>query len=185
MYPNSGNTLPETRFAFWNYDTDKKGWYVYGMGATSPDRREVIPNPGVSIYEFTGAMVSDPGPPPVSGPHPGGPKKGEPVDPSTGLFVYQLTDLSLPDVLPLSVTRTYRPGDTVSRDFGLGTTHTFQIYVIGDTFPYTYQDLILPDGRRIHYVRVSSGTSYTDAVYKATSTDTEFYGSTIYSSRAC
>src|SRR6266852_700468 len=180
IYPNSANTLPGTRFAFWNYDADKKGWYVYGMGATSPDRREVIPNPGVSIYEFTGAMVGDPGPAPGSGPHPGGPKNGDPVDPSTGLFVSQRTDLSLPDVLPLSVTRTYRPGDTVSRDFGLGTTHNFQIYVIGDTFPYTYQDLILPDGGRIHYVRVSSGTYFTDAVYEATSTDTEFYGSTIF-----
>ncbi len=179
IYPNLHSTPPGTQFSFWNYDADQKGWYVYGMGRTSADGREVIPNPGVSIYEFTGAMVGDPGPAPGWAPHPGGPRPGEPVDPSTGLFIYNLTDLSLPDVIPLNVTRTYRQGDTVSRDFGLGTSLNYEVYVRGDQNPYTYQDVILPDGGRIHYIRVSPGTGWTDAVYQATGTSSEFYGSTI------
>jgi RHS repeat-associated protein len=180
IYPNSGNTLPGTQFAFWNYDADQKGWYVYGIGTTSPDRMEVIPNPGVSIYEFSGAMVNDPGPPPPKGPPPGHhPPKGDPVDPSTGLFVYQSNDAYLPDVIPINLTRVYRQGDTVSRDFGMGTSHNYEVYLVGDKNPYTYQDLILPDGGRIHYARISSGTSWTDAVYQHSTTATEFYGSTI------
>jgi hypothetical protein len=45
--------------------------------------------------------------------------------------------------------------------------------------PYTYQDLILPDGGRIHFPRVSSGTSWTDAVYQNTSSPGKFFGSVL------
>ena len=44
---------------------------------------------------------------------------------------------------------------------------------------WTEVDLILPDGKRIHYVRTSSGTSWTDAVFEHTATPTAFYKSTI------
>ena len=44
---------------------------------------------------------------------------------------------------------------------------------------YTYADLILPDAGRIHYTRVSSGTSYIDAVFEATSSPGAYYGSKI------
>ena len=40
----------------------------------------------------------------------------------------------------------------------------YDIFLVGDVSPYTYQDLILPDGGRIHYSRTSLGTSYSDAV---------------------
>jgi RHS repeat-associated protein len=181
FYPNPSHFLPGTRFAFWNYDADQKGWYVYGQGSVSPDRAEVIPDPGVVIYELTGAMVGNPGPPPGSGPPPGGgpPRGGDPVDLSTGLFVLEHVDFSLPDIIPVVFRRTYRQGDMVSRDFGIGTTHNYGIYLTGDKFPWTYIDLILPDGGRIHYARISTDTTWTDAVYSHIATPTQFYGSTI------
>jgi RHS repeat-associated protein len=180
IYPNVRNKLPGTRFSFWNYDPDQKGWFVYGAGSVSSDGKDVVPDPGVSIYEFTGAMDGGSGGGPPGGPPPGGKGKGgDPVDASTGLFVYEHGDFYLPDVIPINVTRTYRQGDTTSRAFGLGTTISYDIFPVGDQFPYTYMDLVMPDGGRVHYYRISSGTGFTDAVFMHTSTPTKFYGSTI------
>ncbi len=187
FYPNSYKYPPGAVSNFYNYDADAKGWYVYGQGRVSPDRSQVVPNPGVVVYEFTGAMVSNPNNAP---PPPGHDRRGEPVDLLTGLFVYSKTDLVLPDVIPLVLTRAYRPNDYISRAFGIGTNHNYDIFMVGDNnlgpFPegYTYQDLILPDGGRIHFTRTSPCSvngycSFGDAVYTATSTTTDFYGATI------
>ncbi len=190
-YPNSFNYPPRTIFDFWNYNADDKGWYVYGHGAVNADRTQVIPNPGVVIYEFTGAMVSLPRNAPAVGPphDPVDPPSGDPVDPATGLFVYNKTDLVLPDVIPIVLTRTYRPNDPTSRAFGVGTNHTFDMFTIGDgsSFPegYTYQDLILADGSRVHFSRTSPCTlangvcDFGTAVFTATSEPTSFYGAAI------
>lgn len=180
IYPNFIGSRPGTRIDFWNYDPTEKGWYIYGQGTVSPDAKQIIPDPGVVIYEFSGAMVSSPTNAPTDGPPAGsGPKDkdGEPVDLSTGLFVYERTDLVLPDTIPISLTRTYRQSDTVSRPFGIGMTHPYEIFMIGDTRPYTFQELILPDGARIHYNRISPGTSFSDAVYEHTSSQTGFFKS--------
>ena len=85
----------------------------------------------------------------------------------------------LADTLPINLTRTYRPRDTVSRPFGIGTTHPYEIFLVGDIFPYTFQDLILPDGGRVHYDRISPGTGFSDAVYEHTDSPSVFYKSTI------
>ena len=180
IYPNFINSRPGTRIDFWNYDPTEKGWYVYGQGTVSADAKQIIPDPGVVIYEFSGAMVSSPTNAPSNAP-PGGTgpkdKDGEPVDLSTGLFVYERTDLVIPDTIPITLKRTYRQSDTVSRPFGIGMTHPYEIFMIGDTRPWTYQELILPDGARIHYDRISPGTSFSDAVYEHTSTQTGFFKS--------
>jgi len=180
IYPNSHNALADTPFTFWNYDADQKGWFVYGMGHVTPDRKEVVPNPGVSIYEFTGAMDGGPNNGPPNGRPPGGPPPpGDPVDPTTGLFMYQHTDSYLPDVIPITVTRTYRQGDTTPRAFGIGTSVSYDIFPVGEDQTYSYMDLVLPDGGRIHYTRISAGTSWSNAVFLHTGTPTKFYGSTI------
>lgn len=195
IYPNYTHLLPGTRVNFWHYDPDERGWYIYGQGTVDPAGRQVVPDPGVTVYEFTGAMVSLPSNAPPDGPPPGGcgqgggpvdchtggclSQGGDPVDCYTGLFLLQRTDLSLPGTIPISVTRTYRPRDTVSRAFGIGTNHLYDIFTVGDTFPYTYQDLILPDGGRIHFQRTSPGTGFLDAVYEHTSSPTEFQGAVI------
>src|SRR5207244_11914252 len=130
------------------------------------------------VYEFTGAMVADPGFAPPEGPPPtdkGKPdvgKGGEPVDLFTGLLVVEKTDLVLSDVLPIVLTRTYRPRalyqavDGSSRPFGIGTSHPYEMFLVGDRSPYTFVEIILPDGGRLHYDRISPGTSFEDAMYE-------------------
>jgi RHS repeat-associated protein len=179
-YPNWRRAKPGTQFDFWNYDPENKGWYVYGEGAVSKDGGSVVPNPGVEIYEFTGAMLGSPGSAPPAGGPAGDPSTGgDPVNLSTGLFVYNKTDLAISDILPLTVQRTYRPNDNQSRAFGIGTSHGYEMFLVGDTSAYAYQDLILPDGSRIHFYRISSGTSWTDAVLAHTGSRTGWYGAKI------
>ena len=176
IYPNFMNATPGTRIDFYNYDATEKGWYVYGRGTVTPDGRRIVPDAGVVLYELSGAMVANPNNAPPEGP----PeceecKGGDPVDLSTGLFVYEQTDLIVRDTLPISLSRTYRPRDTVVRPFGIGATHPFEIFIVGDIFPYTFADVIMPDGGRIHYNRISPGTGFSDAVYEHTETPSAFY----------
>lgn len=97
------------------------------------------------------------------------------VDLHSGLFVLRQTDLFVPDVMPLVLTRTYRPWDSNVRAFGAGTNHPYDICPTGTRFPYTYQDLNLEDFRQIHFPRISKGTGYADAVFRHSDTSSEFY----------
>ena len=179
-YPNYTAQAVGTRMDFWHYEPEDRGWYVYGRGEVEPSGRQVIPDPGVGIYEFTGAMISTGGTPPSSWPTPGGPSGGDPVDLASGLFVMNKTDLVLRDVLPIALTRTYRPGDTTSRTFGIGSTHAYDLRLWRpSTSNYDDVALILPDGGRIEYDRIDGGTGFLDMVQTHTSGPTAFYGSVI------
>jgi YD repeat-containing protein len=180
IYPNFMNLSPGARVDFYNYDATGKGWYVYGKGTVTPDRRQIVPDAGVVLYEFSGAMIASPSSAPPEGPPPGSCcRGGDPVDLSTGLFLNENTDLALADSIAVTLTRTYRQRDTLSRAFGIGSSHPYEMFLVGDTFPYTFLEVILPDGGRVRYTRISAGTSYSDAVYEHTSTPTTFYKSTI------
>jgi RHS repeat-associated protein len=190
FYPNAYGYPPGTAYNFWNYDPDKRGWYVYGQGRVSADRSQIIPDPGVLIYEFTGAMVAVPGVAPGVGPSAGGGSSGgDPIDLGTGLFVYRKTDLTLRDVIPIDLTRVYRPGDSTSHAFGIGASMAYDMFNVGDNSNspegYTFQDLILADGGRIHFQRTSpcTGTNgycdFTNAVYEQKSSPTGWFGATI------
>jgi RHS repeat-associated protein len=182
IYPNYRREGSGTRFDFWHYDPEEKGWYTYGKGTVAEDQRQIVPDPGVSVHEFTGAMVALPSTVPGNGPAACNcASDGDPVDLGSGLFVFSRTDLVLPDTIPIALTRTYRPQDTISRAFGIGTTQHFEMFLVGDTNPWTYIDLILPDGARIHYDRISPGTSWSDAIYEHTTTPSMFYKSRIVS----
>jgi RHS repeat-associated protein len=155
----SFNSPASTRFNFWDYDADTKGWFVYGHGNVSPDLSEVVPDAKTVIYEFTGAMVSQR----TNAPAPSGPDGkggGEPVDLATGFFMYQKTDLVLSDVTPIAFKRIYRSSDPISRAFGIGSSHDYDMFLVGDSISspegYTYQELIMGDGRRIHFSRTNS-----------------------------
>jgi len=178
FYPNTYHNPPGTPYDFWNYDATGQGWYVYGLGKVSPNGQSIVPNPGVFIYGFTGAMIGGVGAPPTYPPPCDasvsccGQSCGDPIDLGTGLFVYTHTDLSLPDVIPLSLTRTYRQGDPTSRAFGIGTAHPYDIFLWS---PNAGTDiyLILPDGGRIHFTETGSSS------WECTSDPTSFYGATI------
>lgn len=182
FYPNAENLPPGSPFNFWNYDATGKGWYVYGQGQVTADGKEVVPNNGVEIYGFSGAMVGNPPYPPwwpTPGGGSGGGSGGDPVDLHTGLFVYNKTDLYLSDVIPIELTRTYRQGDSNSYGFGIGMMSNYDIYLVGDGSTYSYIYLILPDGGEVQFDRVSSGTGWTDALYKALSVPGKWYDAQI------
>ena len=177
VYPNFTNSLPGTRIDFWNYDPEGKGWYVYGQGTVLPNGVQIMPDPGVVLYEFSGSMVATPAIAPPEAPKVCNPESscGEPVDASTGLFVYEKTDLAVADSLPINLTRTYRSRDTQMRPFGVGASHPYEMFLVGATWPYTNIDLILADGGRVHFDRVSPGTSFSDAIYEHTGSPSAFY----------
>ena len=87
------------------------------------------------------------------------------VDTSTGLYVREDDDLHLAGTPPFILTRTYRTKDRVSRHFGIGATNNAEWYLMGDGRTFQWVALILEDGTRVHFDRVSEGTSYSNARY--------------------
>jgi RHS repeat-associated protein len=183
IYPNFTHSAPGARITFWNYDAPAKGWYEYGQGTVTADGLQVVPDPGVVIYEFSGAMVSLPSNAPLKGPPPGECTSGKVADPVscyTGLFLNEGELLPLKDSAGVpAAARVYRQSDSASRAFGIGTNLSYDMFTVGDTNPWTYQDLILPDGGRVHYTKISPGDSFAASIYQNTTTPGEFYGSII------
>lgn len=170
IYPNFINSPANTRIDFYNYDAAEKGWYIYGKGTVTPDGKQIVPDAGVTLYEFSGAMVAAPSLAPGTFVMCGrGNFGGAGVDLGSGLFVNGHSDMSIGGFGSLSLSRVYRPNDTRSRAFGVGSSHIYDTYLVGSTFPYTFMDLVGPDGSRIHFNRTSAGTSWTDAVYESES----------------
>ena len=125
VYPRIGQSPPGKRVQFFDYDPDDKGWYWYGMGTVTAT--QVVPDAKTRVYAFTGASFNDGTAPPPAGPPPGDScaNCGDPVDLTTGIFTYEMTDLLVNDVMPLSLTRTYRSQDvdpSSPRAFGIGMT---------------------------------------------------------------
>jgi predicted Zn-dependent protease len=95
-------------------------------------------------------------------------------------LVVRHTDLLVADVLPLVFTRCYWMWDELSRSFGVGWTHPYDILPVGSRNPYTYLDLLMPDGGLpLRFDRISAGTGYADAVYEHTASETPFRNSQI------
>lgn len=104
------------------------------------------------------------------------PVNGFAVDLHNGRFILRQTDLFIPDVMPLSLTRTYIAWDYHGRAFGVAANHPYDICPTGDHFPYTYMDLNLEDGSAVHMQRISKGTGYADAVFRHGESFSEFFG---------
>jgi RHS repeat-associated protein len=182
IYPNYNHLPAGQRVAFWNYDPDGRGWHIYGHGSVTENAEQVVPDPGVRIWELTGAMITSTPTPPSRGPTSAGAGGGvaccDPVDLASGLFVYKKTDLSIPDSIPINLTRTYRPGDANSYAFGIGAANPYDLR-LWSINNYQDADLILPDGGRVHYVRTSPGNDYYGARYISDTTPGAFYKSTL------
>lgn len=179
VYPNYTHLPAGERVEFWNYDSGGRGWYVYGHGSVTANGKQVIPDPGVKVWEFTGSMISGTPTPPSTGSTPGtSSNSGDPVDLGTGLFNYHRTDLVLPDTIPIVIERTYRQGDSNSYSFGTGTTNLYDIRLWSE-HNFKEADLVLPDGGKILYKRTSSGEGSKEAEYKANETPGIFFDSTI------
>jgi YD repeat-containing protein len=101
------------------------------------------------------------------------------VDLHTGRFVLRQTDLFVPDLMPLSLTRTYIVWDYHSRAFGVGGNHPYDISPTGTRRPYTQMDLNLEDWSQVHMPRISKGVGYADAVFRHAQTSSEFFGAQV------
>ena len=99
------------------------------------------------------------------------------VHAGVGLYTREDEDLIVPDAVPLVLRRTYLSGDHVSRQFGVGGTHPGEWYLIGDSAAFQWAELILANGGRIHFDRVTSGTSFADALFEHRNTPGSFFGS--------
>jgi YD repeat-containing protein len=105
---------------------------------------------------------------------------GDPVDLWTGLYVRNTVDLALGDTLPIVFSRTYRTRDKRPRAFGVGTNHSYGSFLVGDAPAITYIDLILPDGARVHYKRISGGFGHRGAEFEHTSSNGEYVNSRLF-----
>jgi RHS repeat-associated protein len=159
VYPNYAHALPAARVAFWRYQPYGHGWEPYGMGRVNAAGSQVVPEDDARFYEFPTAMYflsfggsagPGSGPCPSCDPVSGDPAAGDPVSLSTGLFVETTTDLAINDVLPISVQRIYRQGDTNQRDFGVGITSGFEYYLYAGN-AFTSVSFIQPDGSQLAF----------------------------------
>jgi RHS repeat-associated protein len=174
VYPNYLNYPAGHRVEFWNYEPAGTGWYKYGHGTVTADRSQVIPDPGVELQNMhcLSMMVTflfPPSWPLVFA------MDGDPVDLASGLFVYNKTDLLLPDVHPLQLKRTYRQSDSVERPFGKGMTTGYEMFVGGNTA--SWGAIILPDGGRVLFDRI--GPQVWPYTYECTTSPTKFFKATM------
>jgi len=101
------------------------------------------------------------------------------VDLRYGLFLDRRTEFYFPDQIPWQFTRVLRTQDSRSRAFGIGGSHNLNIFPVGNRWPFTWVDLILADGGRVHYKRSNWGFGYWDATYSESDSGSEYSGSKI------
>jgi hypothetical protein len=146
---NDLNLLPGEKAVLWYYDESPNegeapnDWAIAGTGTVTPDGQYIVADPGVGIPKFCcGATAwggsgsgSDP-----TGPDCGG-KGGDPVDLATGYFTHEHTDLSIPGIMPVNITRYYRGKDAAGNE-GLGAFGK-NMYFEYDWWLGAYQDMLL------------------------------------------
>jgi RHS repeat-associated protein len=200
-YPNYGNAVAESRFTFWNYDPSDRGWHEYGKGKVSPDGRLIKPDDEVGLYVFRGfSATTDPNPEPCtcdccggdntggkggSGGGGSGPlssNAGDPVHTATGQFVHVNNDFSIPDVMPLNLTRLYFSQDGRSREFGYGMMSSLDMYLYspGGVSNTQTMYLITSKGGRVKFdCSISDCTTFSTAEHEARTDPGPFYKSTL------
>jgi YD repeat-containing protein len=87
----------------------------------------------------------------------------------------QRTDFNSGEAFPLTLIRKYRPQDDLSHEFGIGASHSLDIWLYGDPAGYVAGDIMLPDSARMHFVRVSPGTDRDGAVFRMQAMNTTPY----------
>ena len=174
VLPNVDQLPPGTRLELMHYSYYRGGWTTYGQGAVGTDGRQIVPDPGVEFKRLGCAYVLGPDQA-SSAPIPGGVRDGDPIDLGTGLFTAEKVDVMLPDVIPIVIRRQYRPGNINPRLFGDSMTHTYLQYLVGDQTTFSYAQLVLPDGARLRFNRISPGSDKAGAIMEHTATPTGYY----------
>jgi RHS repeat-associated protein len=176
ILPNADQLAPGTRLDLTHYSYYRGGWTVYGQGAVSADGRQIVPDPGVQFRRLGCAFSLGPDQS-IWAATLEGLLGGDPVDLGTGIFTMEKVDLVLPDVIPIVIRRQYRPGNVNPKLFGDYMSHAYMQYLVGDQTTYSYAQLVLPDGAKVRYNRISPGTDKPGAIMEHTATPTVYYKS--------
>ena len=181
VYPNYGHAKPDVVGNFWVYDT-QQGWRMYGGGHVTADAKQVMPDKGVTLVGAMGAGESLSSADGSNARKCGGTTKGQPVDLQTGILFHQWDDLSINDVMPLTLTRGYDSADTASHAFGIGSHANFSMHLFSSDGSNTAPTLVLPCGEGIVFNLVTgTSTSWplTGDVWEHTATNSDFYGASL------
>jgi YD repeat-containing protein len=103
----------------------------------------------------------------------------DPFDVQTGIYIRQYHDLFIQDTVPIDLVRTQRNMDTRSRAFGVGSSTSYDMFIVGDVTKFSWVSLVMADGSQEVYTRISPGTGYADGLFEDKTTPDEFYGSRI------
>jgi RHS repeat-associated protein len=170
VYPNASHRPAGTPSQFMYYDPSGSGWTAYGRGHVSRSRDRIDPDDDVHLPGFSGfgdqeaqnppAAVN---PPPSGCPDPQGGggvgQDGDPVDCFTGLFLYSHVDMVLPDTIPIVIRRTYQSSDTYPRNFGVGFSHDYGMWLDSSAGPldtdFTTLNLVSSNGSLIPFTRTA------------------------------
>ena len=184
VYPNYGHTQPNTVGNFWVYSV-KEGWQMYGTGHVTADAKHLAPDPGVSLVLALGAGASLSNANPPNSKKPNNKCLAQPIDLQTGIFFHEWNDLSINDIVPLTLTRAYNSADSNSHAFGIGGNANFGIHLYSSTSTnnvFSTPVLVLPCGEGITFSLVSGSATWpftASTVWEHTGTNSAFYGATL------
>lgn len=183
VYPNYGKVKAQTQGDFWVYST-KEGWQMYGAGHVTADAKQLAPDPGVSLVWALGAGASFSNANPPNGRACSGAAASQPVDLQTGMFFHEWNDLTVNDVVPLSLSRAYNSADNLSHVFGIGGNSNFGMHLYSSNGNFTTPQLVMPCGEGIAFNLASGGSTITwpfptGTVWTHTDTTSAFYGATL------
>jgi YD repeat-containing protein len=94
----------------------------------------------------------------------------------TGRYSRNDEDLIVRGTPALVLRRTHLAGYRTRKEFGIGTTHNGERYLVGDPVRFQWSALILPDGVEVRFQRTSPGSSYVNAMYEHRDSASEWYG---------
>jgi YD repeat-containing protein len=104
---------------------------------------------------------------------------GDPFDARTGIYYREYHDLFVRDTIPIDFVRTQRNLDSRSRAFGVGSSTSYDMFIIGDVQKFSWVALVLADGDQARFSRISPGVSYSNGVFEDKSDPSEFLGAVI------
>lgn len=181
VYPNYGHLQPASHADFWAYSA-KDGWAMYGAGRASADAKHLEPDPGVAFTMALGAGVSASTTPGGTAQKPENICKGQPVDLQTGLMFHRWNDVTIHDVMPMTLQRTYSSGDTASHAFGIGGNSNVGMYLTNTTSGWNTMTLVLSCGENITFNLTSGSATWpfpAGTVWTHTGTNSAYYGATM------
>lgn len=144
VYPNLSGANPGTQMDLWAFNHNTVQWYKYGTGTVSPDGKQINPNAGAGLRDFSWHFPS----PPSRDGNQGDPSScpssrgGDPVEFTTGVKIETMTDISFGGARGgLELTRTYTSDQAIFYSilgnssnvyrFGVGMRDNYDVRLIG------------------------------------------------------